>query len=201
MAGFITGLSLLLLTGCAATQPPLPNSLGHAERLHPGDSIIVGQVITGLLGPTTPDYSPKLLFLELINSRMHDRVRIDVDSDEGWFILPLPPGGYEFARLQIAEGGFLANAGLRSHFDVREGITYVGTWRLGVEPPQYDDRTVLISVVIENEALIRNMLVPDYPVGDRPLAANLLRPATAQTRLYEVPPYPRFWWFRRHHTS
>jgi hypothetical protein len=122
--------------------------LGHSERPHPEDAIIVEHVITALLGPTTRDYNPKLQFFELINSATHDRIRVDVDSEDGWFILPLTPGTYEIARLQIAEGGFLANAGLSSRFDVREGITYVGTWRLGVELPQYD-RKVIISVVTE----------------------------------------------------
>jgi hypothetical protein len=201
MATLLKVLMFLTLVGCTTTLPALPNSSERSESLPWDDAIVVGHVITVLMGPTTRGNIPKLRFFELVNIMTHERIRIDVDSEDGWFVLPLPLGSYEFARLQIAEGAFLANAGLSSRFNVvGKGITYVGTWRLGIEPPQYD-RSALISVVTEDEDVIRHALAPHYSLGDYPLAIDLLSPTTTETRLYEVPPYPRVWWFRRHHTS
>ncbi|MGE3153064.1 MAG: hypothetical protein AB7G48_07945 [Nitrospiraceae bacterium] len=181
-------------------MPALPDLPRHVERVPPGTAVVVGHVITVLLGPTTRIYNPTLHFFELMNSNTHDRIRVDLSSDDAWFVLPLPVGSYEVTLLQIAEGAFLANAGLNSRFHVEEGLTFVGTWRLGIESPQYD-REVIISVVTDNEVHIREKLAPYYSVIDQSLAFNLLSPATSETRLYEVPPYPRYWWFKRHHTS
>jgi hypothetical protein len=95
----------------------------------------------------------------------------------------------------------MAMATLNPGFKVLEGtVTYVGTWRLGIESPQYD-RSVLLSAVEESEEAVRRALVPYALLQDRPVSTGLLNPAMVETRLYEIPPYPRYWWFRRHHTS
>ena len=92
-------------------------------------------------------------------------------------------------------------AGLNPQFQASEGnVTYVGTWRFGVESPQYD-RSILLSAVAEQEPTLRGALSPYPALEARPITTHLLTPSTFETRLYEVPPYPRVWWFRRHHTS
>jgi hypothetical protein len=195
-------LIVLALAGCATTTlPALPNASDSSKSPYSDGAVVMGHVMTVLMGPTTRGYVPELRFFELINTETQDRIRVDVESEDRWFIVPLPPGDYELSRLQVAEGGFLATAGLSPGFKVAGGeLTYVGTWRLGIESPQYD-RSVLLSAVIENEDVVRRALAPYHSLRNRPLSIDLLTPATVESRLYEVPPYPRFWWFRRHHTS
>jgi hypothetical protein len=166
-----------------------------------GQSVALGRVITLLTGPTTRWFKPELRFFEVVSTSSHERFRIDVHSDDAWFVLPVPPGEYELSRLQIAEGAFLGTAGLEPKFRVAEGqVTYVGTWRLGIESPQYD-RSVLLSAIAEPQTAV-DEAVARYPsLHDRSVTTDLLNPSTVETRIYEVPPYPRFKWFRRHQTS
>jgi hypothetical protein len=183
------------VTGCVTTMPALPESVST------DGAVITGRVVTVLLGPTTRWFTPELRFFELVNTGTQERIRVDVKSDDVWFVLPLPAGEYELSRIQISEGAFLGMAVLDPHFRVSEGgVTYVGTWRFGVESPQYD-RTILLSAVAEGESAVRQALAT-YPAIDRlHIATELLSPSTIETRLYEALPYPRFWWFRRHQTS
>lgn len=194
-------LFLLTVIGCTTTLPALPESSELSRSVSYDGALVVGRAMTVLTGPTTRAYVPELRFFELINTATQDRIRIEIESDDRWFILPLPPGDYELSRLQVSEGGFLATAALNPGFKVADGqITYVGTWRFGIESPQYD-RSVLLSAVTESEDAVRRALAPYGSLKDRPFLTDLLNPATVETRLYEVPPYPRYWWFRRHHTS
>jgi hypothetical protein len=188
-------LLLCAVTGCVTTLPVRPESVSR------DGAIVVGRAVTVLLGPTTRWFIPELRFFEVVNTVTNARIRVDVNSDDAWFVLPLPAGQYELSRIQISEGAFMGVAGLNPQFQVSEdGVTYVGTWRFGVESPQYD-RSVLLSAVTERDPSIRDALAP-YPVlVDRPIVTHLLTPPTIETRLYEVPPYPRVWFFRRHHTS
>jgi len=196
----VSFLILVTLIGCTATLPALPES-SELSSVPADGAVVVGHVMTVLVGPTTRAYVPELRFFELVNTATRDRVRVEVESEDRWFILPLPPGDYELSRLQVSEGGFLAMATLNPGFKVLEGtVTYVGTWRLGIESPQYD-RSVLLSAVAESEDAIRQALVPYASLQDRSVLTDLLSPAMVETRLYEIPPYPRYWWFRRHHTS
>lgn len=192
----LTALLLIYaITGCVTAMPVRPESVSS------DGAIVVGRAVTVLLGPTTRMFTPELRFFEVINTVTNARIRVDVNSDDAWFVLPLPAGQYELSRIQISEGAFMGMAGLNPKFQVSEGdVTYVGTWRFGVESPQYD-RSVLLSAVTEPDPAIRDALTP-YPVlEDRPIVTHLLTPPTIETRLYEVPPYPRVWFFRRHHTS
>ena len=183
------------LAGCVTTIPALPESVST------DGAVVLGRAVTLLLGPTTRWFTPELRFFELVNTATQERIRVDVNSDDAWFILPLPAGEYELSRIQISEGAFMGMAGLDARFRVREGgVTYVGTWRFGVEPPQYD-RAILLSAVAEEEPAIRQVLARYPTLEGRPIITELLSPSTIETRLYEAPPYPRFWWFRRHHTS
>jgi hypothetical protein len=60
---------------------------------------------------------------------------------------------------------------------------------------------MLLSAVAESEEIVRQALAPYQILRDRHLSTHILTPSTVETRLYEISPYPRFWWFRRHHTS
>ena len=183
------------LLGCAIMLTPLPDSVPS------GQSIALGRVITLLTGPTTRWFTPELRFFEVVNTSSQERFRVDVNSDDTWFVLPVPPGEYELSRLQIAEGAFLGTAGLEPTFRVAEGqVTYIGTWRLGIESPQYD-RSVLLSAIEEPQSVVAEAIAQYPSLHDRSVTTDLLTPSTVETRIYEVPPYPRFKWFRRHQTS
>ena len=188
-------LLLFLPLGCMTTMPRIPDTI-------PSDgSVVIGRAITVLIGPTTRGFTPELRFFELINVATQERIRVDVNSDDAWFILPVPAGQYELSRIQISEGAFMGMAGLSPQFQASEDhVTYVGTWRFGIESPQYD-RSVLLSAVAEQEPALRGALTSYPALEDRPITTYLLTPSTFETRLYEMPPYPRVWWFRRHHTS
>ncbi|MGE0276681.1 MAG: hypothetical protein AB7G68_17530 [Nitrospiraceae bacterium] len=192
-------LSFVLLTfgGCVTTLPASPDS----SEVTLSSALVVGHVVTVLIGPTTRPYAPELRFFELINTATQERIRVDIESKDRWFIVPLLPGDYELSRLQISEGAFQSTAGLNPGFKVIERrITYVGTWRLGIESPQYD-RSALLSAIEEDREIVRRALVSYDSLREYPFSTYLLAPTPIETRLYEVPPYPRFWWFRRHHTS
>lgn len=164
-------------------------------------SVVIGRAVTVLLGPTTRWFTPELWFFELVNVATQERIRVDVNSDDAWFVLPVPSGRYALSQVQISEGAFMGMAGLGSQFEAGEGdVTYVGTWRFGVESPQYD-RTVLLSAVAEPESTLRDALTSYPALEARPITTHLLTPSIIETRLYERLPYPRFKWFRRHHTS
>ena len=184
-----------MLVSCATYLRPLP------ESIHSGGSVVVGRVITVLTGPTTRWYTPELRFFEVMNMSTRERFRMDVHSEDTWFVLPVPSGEYELTRLQISEGAFLGTAGLAPKFTVAEGqVTYVGTWRLGIESPQYD-RSVLLSAIEESQSTVGEVLARYPSLHGRAVTTDLLNPSSIETRIYEVPPYPRFKWFRRHQTS
>jgi hypothetical protein len=188
-------LLLFELTACVTTMPLVPDAIPQHS------SVVIGRAVTVLLGPTTRWFTPELRFFELVNVATQERIRVDVNSDDAWFILPVLPGQYALSRIQISEGAFMGLAGLDSQFQVSDGdVTYVGTWRFGVESPQYD-RTVLLSAIADPEPALRDALTSYPALEARPITTHLLTPSTIETRLYEAPPYPRFWWFRRHHTS
>ena len=126
-------LILLALIGCTTTLPPVPNLSELSEPLPLDRAVVVGHVMTVLIGPTTRWYPPELRFFELTNTTTQDRIRIHIESKDRWFILPLPPGDYELSRLQISEGGFLAMAGLSPGFTATEGRSSMsehGGWGL-----------------------------------------------------------------------
>jgi hypothetical protein len=125
-----------------------------------------------------------------------------MESDDERFIVPLSPGDYELVRVQINEGPFLSMAELASRFSVgHDSVTYLGTWRFGVDSPKYG-RMVSVSMVNDEEDRTKTLHTlalsdPSLDVGS--VATVLPDPAEVQTRLYEVMPYPRVpRYFRRH---
>jgi hypothetical protein len=93
-------------------------------------------------------------------------------------------------------------AQLGSVFSVsQDPVTYVGTWRFGVDSPKYG-RMVSVSMIDNDEdraQVLQALSVSDPSVDVRAVTTVLPNPAEMQTRLYEVMPYPRVpRYFRRH---
>jgi len=147
-------------------------------------------------------YQPAVRSFEIQNRQTKERFTVDIQSDNERFILPLAPGDYELTRVQINEGPFLSMAQLTSAFTIgQDPITYLGTWRFGVDSPKYG-RMVSISMVSDEEdrAQAAQSLSVMYPSLERADVATVLpEPAELQARLFEVMPYPRYSrYFRRH---
>ncbi len=186
----------LLAAGCATNLPAAP------EVQDITTPIIFGRAVVLVTGQTTRWYAPQVRFFELVNLKTHERFSVDVQSDDMVFMLQLPAGDYELSRVQISEGPFLSMADFSSTFEVGvDQITYLGTWRFGVDTPRYG-RMVVISVVQDQEdrAEAERKIVAKYPALEgQPVATVLPVPSEAESRLYEVMPYPRYpRYFRRH---
>ena len=191
--GIVSSLGLIHCTAGGMIEPA-----GTAEK----SSLVVGRAFTILTGPTNRWYEPQVRFFELVQRTTEERIRIDIESDDKLFMLTLPTGRYELTRVQINEGPFMSMADLQATFEVTgEEITYLGTWRFGVDSPRYG-RMVVVSAVddqdervaAEREAAVR------YPErAGVPFKTVLLTPVSLQSRLYEVASYPKVEpYFRRH---
>lgn len=95
-------------------------------------------------------------------------------------------------------------AELASTFSIQnDPITYVGTWRFGVDSPKYG-RMVSISMIDDEDdrTKVTESAIQMYPsLENRPVVSVLPTPPDLQTRLFEVMPYPlvpryfrRHWW-------
>ena len=85
-------------------------------------------------------------------------------SDSERFVLALSPGNYELIRVQVNEGPFLSIARLASGFLIgSDPITYLGTWRFGVDSPKYA-RMVSLSMV--NDEHDRADIVQRIPINE-----------------------------------
>jgi len=189
-------LCSLDLIHCGAGE--LPEPADAAEK----PSLVVGRAFTILTGPTHRWYGPQVRFFELVRRATDERIRVDIESDDKHFLVMLPAGEYELTRVQINEGPFMAMADLQATFAVpAEGITYLGTWRFGVDSPRYG-RMVVISAVDDQDdrAAAERETAARYPdQAGVPFRTVLLTPASLQSRLYEVASYPRVdQYFRRH---
>lgn len=198
--GVLLPVIITTFLGCAPVLEVLPVN-SQESGLCDHATILVGHVTTLLTEPTMRPFIPQLRFFELINIAKGDRVRVNVESNETNFILPLPPGEYAISRVQISEGAFQALADLEARFSLSEGnVTNLGMWSLGIESPQYD-RKILFSFSNKLDFDVQRTL-HSYPcLRSRSVVSTSVDPAAIETRLYETAPYPRFWWFRRHHTS
>ncbi len=196
--------------GCAISVPARPDPVkldtpsGGADKLivEVYKPIIVGRVVTVLLGPTTRWYGPHVRFVELMNRATQERYQVMIESDDRHFIVEIPAGDYELSRVQISEGPFMSLADLHEAFTVLpERINYVGTWRFGVDIPKYG-RKVLVSIV-EDDGSRREAerdVIDQYPQWANYSSITALPdPVVAESRLYEVASYPRIpRYFRRH---
>ena len=186
----------LLLQGCVKELPAVPEE-GAVQF-----NIAVGRVVAVITGERSRIYEPAVRSFELQHRQTRERFMVEMDPSDGRFMLSLSPGDYELIWVQINEGPFLSMAELGSTFSVdRKPITYVGTWRFGVDSPRYG-RTVSVSMINDEEdrTQMLDMLTRDDPFLDVDVVSTALPdPPELQMRLYEVMPYPRVpRYFRRH---
>src|SRR5215467_3069507 len=123
---------LLFLQACVNEIPALPEE-GSVQS-----KVAVGRAVAVLTGERSRIYGPAVRSFEIQNTKTKERFTVEIQSDDERFILPLTPGDYELIRVQINEGPFLSMAELASTFSVgQEPVTYLGTWRFGVDSPKY----------------------------------------------------------------
>lgn len=185
-----------VLAACAASVPAEMSEAGH------GATVVFGRMLTVLTSSSSRPYEPKVSFFEVLNQGTGSRTKVDVNSNDTVFLLRLSSGDYEVTRVQIHEGPFTALADLALTFHIgQERAAYLGTWRIGVEQPR-NDRRILVSVVQdqEDQAEAVQRLVADHEdLAGQTVTTLVPFPATTETALYEVMPYPRVVpYFRRH---
>lgn len=164
--------------------------------------VIFGRIQAVILGKTSRAYDPKVRFLELMNVQTKERYSVDVESDNTAFVLPIPAGRYELRRVQISEGPFLSMADYVARFDVfDEELTYLGTWRFGIDTPR-QNRMMVFSAVHdqdEQDQVQQDLLIEHPDLNGTTVRTVLPSPNEIDAQLYEVMPYPRFQtYFRRH---
>jgi len=193
---FSSAVVSIFLQGCVSEFPAVPEE-GVVQS-----NVAVGRALAVLTGERSRIYEPAVRSFEIQNAKTKERFTVEIQSDDERFILPLAPGDYELIRVQINEGPFLSMAELASTFSVgQEPVTYVGTWRFGVDSPKYGR---MVSVSIVNDEADRAEALHTLALSDPSLNVNavptaLPPPAEVQARLYEVMPYPRVpRYFRRH---
>jgi len=164
--------------------------------------LVLGRVLVVVVGESSRAYEPEVRSLEFESQRTHERFNVEVKSENRHFVIALPPGEYRVNRVQISEGPFMSMAQVSAAFAVHaDGVTYVGTWRFGVDSPRYG-RMVAWSMLMDSndQSMARAFLVKQYPRWkDISVTCALPVPSTMEARLYEVMPYPRYpTYFRRH---
>ena len=183
------------MQGCVSQLPAVPE-VGSLPS-----NVAVGRVVVVLTGERSRIYEPAVKSFEVENRQTQQRFNVHIESDNESFILPLAPGDYELTRVQINEGPFLSMAQLASTFSIgQDSVTYLGTWRFGVESPKYG-RMVSVSMVSDEDDCEKALqtLAQDQQIDIKNIPTALPDPPELQTRLYEVMPYPRVpRYFRRH---
>jgi hypothetical protein len=198
--GIIQGVFMsTMVVGLWDCATQLPSIADPAEVT---GSLVVGRVVTVLTGETSRRYLPEVRFFELEDQASHKRFQVEIQSHDEHFSVDLPPGQYRLTRVQISEGPFMSRADVSMTFSVgASAITYVGTWRFGVDSPRYGRMVVVSMVTNQTEtARAREFLNDQYPTFDgRSTLETLPQPTQMEARLYEVMPYPRYpRYFRRH---
>ncbi|MGA6828207.1 hypothetical protein ACO9S2_11405 [Nitrospira sp. NS4] len=181
---------------CVAQLPPL------ADVAEPKDGLVVGRVSAVIMGERARKYEPEVRSFEVENQESRERFNVEIKSDDRQFSMALPPGDYRLNRVQISEGPFMSMAQLDAVFSVESNVmTYVGTWRFGVDSPKYGRKIVLSMIEDEQDMARAGQTVkesfPDFAAV--PMVRRLPAPPQSEARLYEVMPYPRNQqYFRRH---
>jgi hypothetical protein len=190
------GFLCLGLSGCATE---LPLTVVEADV---SETLVVGRVVTVITGESQRLYSPELRSFEVINRESRERYKVHVQSKDGYFSISLPVGPYELNRLQISEGPFLSMAQLSANFVLKpDAITFLGTWRFGVDSPKYGRQVTVSMIHDERDQEHAQQLIKDrYPgLEARSLVLSTPEPSHEVARLFEVMPYPRYSrYFRRH---
>src|SRR6185436_1224423 len=122
----------MIFSGCATE---LPVTVGAADV---SETLVVGRVVTTITGQSRRVYPPELRSFEVINTESEESYKVYVKSEDEYFSFSLPPGRYKINRVQISEGPFLSMAQLTGSFVLEpDVVTFLGTWRFGVDSPKY----------------------------------------------------------------
>lgn len=188
--GILVGIGI---QGCVAKH-----GLSIPEGPTQTHTTMVGKVQVILTGPSNRWFEPHLEFAELYNRKTKERVRLDFQTQQAVFLFSIPDGDYELVRVQVGEGAFRSMAQVVGAFSIKPNrLNYVGTWTLEVASPFYDRKIqVRFSSEMENTLSQFRGQYPEYPLNT--LEQSLPAPHTQNTRLFEVMPYPRVKYFRRH---
>lgn len=184
------------LWGCVTQLPALIDPQDVTEGL------VIGRVVTVLTGDRSRRFSPAVRFVEIEDQASHKRFQVEINSPDRHFAAHLPSGQYRLTRVQITEGPFMSMADVAMTFPVDATvITYVGTWRFGIDSPRYG-RMIMVSVVADQAETVQaqDFLDGRYPMfKGSSMAETLPQPTQIEARLYEIMPYPRYSrYFRRH---
>ena len=161
----------MALSGCATE---LPVTVAEADV---SGTLVVGRVVTTITGESQRVYSPELRPFELINTESEERFKVYVKSEDEFFSLSLPPGHYKLNRVQISEGPFLSMAQLTGSFVLKPDVmTFLGTWRFGVDSPKYG-RQVMVSIIHneQDQKRARQFVKDSYPTFDTGPMVILIR--------------------------
>lgn len=184
------------LWGCVTRLPAL---------IDPQDvtgGLVVGRVTTALTGDRSRRFSPAVRFVEIEDQVFHKRFQVEINSPDRHVVVHLPSGQYRLTRVQISEGPFMSMADVAMTFPIdATAMTYVGTWRFGVDVPHYG-RRLMVSVIAdqaEREKAQEFLDVQYSTLKGSSMVEMLPQPTEVEARLYEVMPYPRYpRYFRRH---
>jgi hypothetical protein len=192
----ISAIFFMILSGCATE---LPVRVAEADV---SGTLVVGRVVTLITGELQRIYSPVLRSFEVTNRESQERFKVYVKSEDKYFSLSLAPGHYEINRVQISEGPFLSMAHLTVSFVLKPDVmTFLGTWRFGVDSPKYGRRVIVSMIYDEQDQKRAQQFVKDsYPAFyTRPMVTLIPNPSHEEARLFEVMPYPNYpRYFRRH---
>jgi hypothetical protein len=193
----ISAIFLIILSACATE---LPVRVAEADI---SGTLVVGRVVTLITGESQRIYSPVLRSFEVINMESQERTKVYVKSEDEYFSVSLAPGQYEINRVQISEGPFLSMAHLSVNFVLQPDVmTFLGTWRFGVDSPKYGRRVMVSMIHDEQDQKRAQQFIKDsYPTfSARPMVTLIPNPShEEEARLFEVMPYPNFpRYFRRH---
>ncbi len=186
----------MTLSGCATELPVT------VAELDVSGTLVVGRVVTTVTGQLQRAYPPELRSFEVINTESEESYKIYVKSEDEYFSFSLPPGRYKINRVQISEGPFLSMAQLTGSFVLKPDVmTFLGTWRFGVDSPKYG-RQVMVSIIHDEQdhKRARQFVKDSYPTFDaRSMVILIPEPSHEEARLFEVMPYPNnARYFRRH---
>ncbi len=181
---------------CTAQLPPVVDVADMKGTL------AVGRVVAVITGETSRIYGPAVRFFEVEEQQTHQRFTVEINSEDRHFAIALPAGDYRLNRVQISEGPFMSMAQVNAAFSIeRDAVTYLGTWRFGVDSPGYG-RMVALSMVMDRDDRSETdaFLSRQYPTFQgTPIILHLPEPSNLEMRLYEVMPYPRYpHYFQRH---
>ena len=186
VAGFV-------LSACAARVTPYPAMLVPEEK-HP---VVIGFVDVRVHGPVTRIAPPYITFLELLNRETRERIFLTIQAPDSSFYLHLVPGEYVVTRVQINEAGFRGMAHLHHAFTVTDHpMQYLGHWHFVLTSPT-TMRRLELSIEADVVRAATDLAIHYPEVPSQQLVSTLPVPLASKTRLYEITPYPRMWWYVR----